>query len=151
MLRRVAFKPKAPPMRPAKQWDGPAPSPRTPALRVEDGKARACVPIPKPEKTRPGKRTPTKAEAEWMDAIVSYGCVACRIDGGGIVAPQVHHMLRGGRRIGHLFTLPLCPGHHQDDGSGLVARHPWKVRFESKYGTEAFLLDVLQAAIGVTQ
>lgn len=86
-----------------------------------------------------------------MDAIISYGCVACRLDGFGQRAPAVHHMLRGGRRIGHLFTLPLCdPGHHQNGATlGLLSRHPWKAQFEAKYGTEAFLLDLLRAALKV--
>lgn len=85
-----------------------------------------------------------------MDAIVAYGCVACRIDGHGVVPPAVHHMLRGGVRIGHLFTLPLCdPGHHQNGADrGMVSRHPWKARFEAKYGSEDFLLCHLQALLG---
>ena len=63
-------------------------------------------------KAKPGKRTPTKEEADWMDSILEYGCIACRMDGNGINPPCVHHILRGGQRIGHLFTIPLCPGHH---------------------------------------
>jgi hypothetical protein len=59
----------------------------------------------------------------------------------------VHHVLSGGRRIGHLSTLPLCdPGHHQGGQSlGMVSRHPWKAQFEAKYGTEQELLDRLRA------
>jgi hypothetical protein len=107
---------------------------------------------PKGEKAKPGKRTPTVAEREWMDKIVAYGCVACRMDGRGIVAPCVHHILRGGRRMGHLFTLPLCPGHHQDGTGlpGLIARHPYKARFEQRYGSEESLLARLRAEIGTT-
>ncbi len=84
-----------------------------------------------------------------MDAIVAYGCIACRIDGLGITPPAVHHILRGGQRIGHLFTLPLCdPGHHQGgQAKGVISRHPWKAQFEARYGTEAELLDVLRVAL----
>lgn len=55
-------------------------------------------------------------------------------------------MLRGNRRIGHLSTLPLCAGHHRDGAGrpGLIARHPWRARFEDRYGTEAELLAGLQ-------
>lgn len=81
-----------------------------------------------------------------MDWIVSYGCVACRLDGLGFRQPAVHHILRGGRRIGHLHTLPLCdPGHHQGGQQfGMVSRHPWKTRFEQRYGSEDFLLTMLR-------
>jgi hypothetical protein len=108
------------------------------------------IAIEKGEKAKPGKRTPNKAEREWMDAIVAHGCVACRMDGVGFNPPCVHHILRGGRRIGHLFTLPLCPGHHQagTGAPGLIARHPDRARFERKYGSEEFLLHRLQITLG---
>lgn len=103
---------------------------------------------PKGEKARPGKRTPTVAESRWMDFIVGYGCIACRLDGMGYRPPAVHHILRGGVRMGHLFTLPLCdPGHHQGGQAlGLISRHPWKQQFEQRYGTEQALLEILQKA-----
>lgn len=105
--------------------------------------------IGKEPPTKPGKRTPTKAEREWMDAIVAYGCIACRMDGLGVRPAAVHHMLHGGRRIGHLHTLPLCdPGHHQNGQQlGMVSRHPWKAQFEQKYGSEDHLLANLRAEI----
>lgn len=107
------------------------------------------APQPKGETARPGKRPPTVEERKWMDAIVRYGCVACRVDGNGPVTPQVHHILRGGRRMGHLFTLPLCLDHHQDTGRpGFTARHPWKTRWERLYGAEMDVLERLRAEIG---
>ncbi|VTU38357.1 hypothetical protein H4CHR_04405 [Variovorax sp. PBS-H4] len=104
---------------------------------------------PKDEKAKPGKGAPNAEERAWMDAIVAYGCIACRIDNLGITPPAVHHILRGGRRIGHLFTLPLCdPGHHQGgQEKGAISRHPYKARFEAKYGTELELLERLRAAL----
>jgi hypothetical protein len=116
-------------------------------------------PMPKAVKAKPGKRSPTVEEQRWMDAIVEYGCVACRMDGypNGTstawvsVRPAVHHILRGGQRIGHRFTLPLCdPGHHQGGAPHMVSRHPWKARFEQQYGTEDFLLRKLCAALQFT-
>jgi hypothetical protein len=108
-----------------------------------------AAPLPKGETARPGKRAPTVAEREWMDRIVAWGCVACWLDGMGRVEPCVHHILRGGRRMGHLFTLPLCGAHHQHDtASGLIARHPFKARFEEKYGSESKLLEWLRLEIG---
>ncbi len=108
------------------------------------------VAVPKEVKARPGKRTPTVIEKKWMDAIVEHGCIACRMDGKEPRPTAVHHILRGGRRIGHLLTLPLCdPGHHQNGRQfGLVSRHPYRARFESKYGTEVELLAVLKVRLG---
>lgn len=140
-----------------KEWEAERAS--RPAMRLPDPlkgqrgvitriTVEAC-PKPKGPTAKPGKRAPTVAEARWMDAIVRYGCIACRIDGGMQRAPAVHHLLRGGVRMGHLFTLPLCdPGHHQGgEQFGMVSRHPWKARFEEKYGTEAELLARLQKEI----
>ena len=99
-------------------------------------------PVPKGEKAKPGKRAPTKDEAEWMRAIVAYGCIACRLDGHAPRPTAVHHILRGGVRMGHKYTIGLCdPGHHQGGGPlGLLSRHPYKARFEARYGTELQLL-----------
>jgi hypothetical protein len=110
------------------------------------------IAVAKEPATKPGKRTPSKEERAWMDAIVAYGCIACRMDGLGVVPPAVHHMLRGGQRIGHLHTLPLCdPGHHQNGQQfGKVSRHPWKAQFEQRYGSEDHLLAMLRAELGET-
>jgi hypothetical protein len=104
---------------------------------------------PKGETAKPGKRTPTKAEREWMARIVAHGCAACKADGSGYVFPEVHHILSGGVRMGHLHTIPLCSGHHRDGAGipGLIARHPWRKRFEAKYGTEASLLQALRSEL----
>lgn len=114
-------------------------------LRGEKGRKppqKADLAHPKEEPTKPGKRTPTKLEAAWMDAIVRWGCVACRIDGVPPRPPAVHHLLSGGQRIGHLSSIGLCdPGHHQGGKPlGMVSRHPDKAAFEKKYGTEKQLL-----------
>jgi hypothetical protein len=142
-LKRTPFKSKQPERKPAKQIGEYKPRARecAPSLRVNDGHARMCIPMPKPEKAKPGKRKPTVAEAAWMDAITTFGCIACYIDGWPKTPGAVHHILRGGRRIGHRHTISLCdPGHHQNGAPDKISRHPWKARFEEKYGTEAELL-----------
>jgi hypothetical protein len=108
----------------------------------------AVVAAPKGVRCKPGKRAPTKEEAAWMDRIVAFGCIACYRDVNPGQPAEVHHILSGGRRMGHLFTLPLCPGHHRDGAGvpGLVARHPHKARFELRYGPELFLLELVRAA-----
>jgi len=140
MLRRTSFKQPAKPERKAL----PFPSPISGGVAAQVGDVVAGR--PKGEKTKPGKRAPTAEERRWMDWLVSRGCIACWLDG---VAPRptaIHHILRGGVRMGHLFTLGLCdPGHHQGGQSlGMVSRHPWKSQFEARYGTELHLLETLQ-------
>jgi hypothetical protein len=91
-------------------------------------------------------KPPTKAEREWMAWCVNFGCIACYRDGNMGEPALPHHIVSGNRRMGHLFTLPLCdPGHHQNgEPRGMISRHPWKARFEAKYGTEMELLDWLR-------
>lgn len=77
-----------------------------------------------------------------MHAITEIGCVVCLLF---YCAPRtpgaVHHLLRGGRRIGHLSTICLCdPGHHQNAPAGKISRHPNKSAFEQAYGSEETLL-----------
>jgi hypothetical protein len=125
------------------------PAALAPAVRRGTYAGTTTGPRPKETPAKPGKRTPTADERAWMNAIVAYGCIACRVEGFGYVRPAVHHILRGGLRIGHRFTLPLCdPGHHQNGAPlGLISRHPWKARFEDRYGDEWALLATLQGVL----
>jgi hypothetical protein len=146
-LRRTAgFKSKLPERPPREERARPPLRP----IRVPVPAAPVFNPQPKGIEARPGKRPPTALEARWMDAIVRYGCIACRRDGHAPRQTAVHHILRGGVRLGHRYTLPLCdPGHHQNGGEdGLVSRHPYKARFEERYGAEMALLAELVAELG---
>jgi len=51
-------------------------------------------------------------------------CIACAA-GKRVTCAQVevHHLLSGNRRRGHLFTIPLCPWHHRADHGG------WGIKF----------------------
>lgn len=111
--------------------------------------SEVVVVVPKEPAAKPGKRAPTVEEAAWMASIVSLGCIACLLDGCLPRPTAVHHILRGGRRIGHMATLPLCdPGHHQGGQPlGLISRHPWKARFEKLYGAEMDLLVLVQRRV----
>jgi hypothetical protein len=85
----------------------------------------------------------TNLERAWCDAITQLGCIVCYLFENAPGTPgAVHHLLRGGRRIGHLDTICLCdPGHHQKSPTpAKVSRHPFKERFERAYGTEESLL-----------
>lgn len=130
--------------------------PAPPLRRVErTGVIRAVgeevVSVPKGIKAKPGKRAPTVEESAWMDRIVAYGCIACHLEGWLPRPTAVHHIVDGGRRLGHLFALGLCdPGHHQNGAQfGIVSRHPYKARFEAKYGTELELLALTKTRLGV--
>jgi hypothetical protein len=111
--------------------------------------ADTVVVFPKGVKAKPGKRTPTVEETKWMDAIARYGCVACRVLQATVDCgpTEVHHILRGGQRLGHLFTIPLGQPHHR--GPSYFARHPWRMRFEQAFGTEYELLAKVKQDLGV--
>jgi len=108
-------------------------------------KARARAPkLLKPMASRGMKgRPPTADEARFMSAIAELGCVACRHDGWSNPDVSVHHIDGRTKPGAHLLVLPLCAGHHQD-GTGtnptLIAVHPYKARFEARYGTQRALL-----------
>jgi hypothetical protein len=93
-------------------------------------------------------KPPTKAESEWMARIADLGCIACRKDGNSSPA-SVHHIVQGNRRLGHLFTLPLCYPHHQGDGREVPSIHFTKRTFVQRYGTELELLAGLQCELGI--
>ncbi len=63
-----------------------------------------------------GGKTRNKAEQARFDRLKQGGCMACiqrgiDIAGQGLV--EVHHLLSGGRRIGHMATVGLCCWHHR--------------------------------------
>lgn len=147
-LKRTAWPRKDQPATPRAERVKPVAQPLTRPVRYASPANESIFAIPKEVKAKPGKGAPNAEERAWMDWIVAYGCIACHLDGLGHTPPAVHHILRGSQRIGHLFTLPLCdPGHHQGGQErGMVSRHPWKARFEERYGTEMELLTRLRIA-----
>ena len=91
----------------------------------------------------------TKIENFWMAAVAELGCIVCRNTGHGFVPCSVHHILKNGRRNGHLNTIGLCPTHHDSrlNNPLFVSVHPWKHEFEARYGTQAELLKQTQELI----
>ncbi len=60
----------------------------------------------------------TKAERERMARLKEMPCLCCRIQ----LCPQpspteVHHLLSGNKRRGHLYSVPLCEWHHRGTDS----------------------------------
>jgi len=63
----------------------------------------------------------------------------------------MHHILRNGKRVDDLHTIPLCPIHHRLGVNDKVAvsRHPWKKEFEKRYGTEWELFEQTKQRVEV--
>jgi hypothetical protein len=56
----------------------------------------------------------------------------------------VHHIDGRTKPNAHWLVLPLCAGHHQDNGTA-IAVHPHKARFEHQYGNQ---MDLLRWCVG---
>lgn len=99
-------------------------------------------------------RAPTKREAQRIQAMMKLGCVACAVLGIPYANVECHHLLDGGVRMGHWFTLPLCAGHHQGRFTTLqrkllereqrVGISDGRKRFNAVYGTERALWERVQ-------
>lgn len=104
--------------------------------------------------------TPTKAEQARMDAMKEMGqCVACYqigIHGRGPI--EIHHLLSGNKRIGHMATVSLCPWHHRgvidmpktaaEEIFGPSLAHGSKP-FRAKFGSDAELMALQNALLGI--
>jgi len=83
-----------------------------------------------------------KSQKAFQDRVRRLGCIVCL--GQWVDSPaEIHHILSGSRRIGEDSVLGLCQIHHrgQINTAEAVSRHPWRREFESRYGTEAELLE----------
>ena len=94
-------------------------------------------------------RPPTASETRLHNQIAALGCIACRLDGRINRYVSIHHIDGRTKPDAHKKVLPLCAGHHQDGTGmpGLIAVHPWKKRFELKYGSQMDLLRMCMAMI----
>lgn len=97
-------------------------------------------------------KPPTKSERIRMHLMKhDLGCIVTRIKRGIYAPPDIHHILDGGRRLGHAHTIPLTPWYHR----GIITtEHTTKEMldmfgpsmaldkraFEKKFGTESELL-----------
>lgn len=89
----------------------------------------------------------TKAEGVWFEAITEHGCIINNNDcGGGL---ERHHLTRGGRRLGHLYTLPLCRWHHHWDSPLPIgqALHKGIKPWEANHGSQMDNLIALQGRL----
>ena len=94
-------------------------------------------------------KTRTTSEKSLQDRIAQLGCIACLKDGEFNDQVSIHHIDGRTKPEAHTKVLPLCAGHHQDGTgyAGLIAVHPWKKRFEQRYGGQYALLDEVMRMI----
>lgn len=129
---------------------------RTPMKRTPfKAKARTekrKAPAPKGKGLRTKQRARTPQEIELHDRLAGLGCIACMKDGKFTSYVSIHHVDGRTKPGCHLLVLPLCAGHHQDktgEDKTLIAVHPWKARFEKRYGQQLELVAECMALLGV--
>lgn len=113
---------------------------RSGPIKVKLPIAKRKAPAPKGKGLKTRQRTRTPQEIELHDRLAALGCIACMKDGCYNPHVSIHHVDGRTKPGCHLLVLPLCGPHHQDDGSGAVAVHPWKARFEKRYGQQLDLV-----------
>lgn len=98
---------------------------------------------------------PTVEEQRRITAMMSLGCVACAHLGiPNVKFTECHHIVEGSKRLGHLYTIPLCIGHHQGvwtreqdeliEPKNLVSLRNSRRRFIAVYPTERELWERVQ-------
>jgi hypothetical protein len=104
----------------------------------------------------------TAADRARFEAIRDLGCIACSIE--QIPQPnqtEIHHLLSGGRRRGHAYSIPLCAWHHRGETSpgikpsAMTACHGPSLRLASRdfhetYGSDDKLLAQVNELAGLT-
>ena len=71
-----------------------------------------------------------------MGIIKELGCIVC-----GSAPCEVHHLLSGGVRRGHEFTIGLCTEHHTGNGDLIApSYHGSKKQFQAICGYDEELL-----------
>ena len=97
-----------------------------------------------------GNKPMTKADKRRIRALKEMGCIACLLRGVGWRLPDAHHILVGGRRMGHQYTIALCGWHHEGRPMECGQRETRELlgpslklekrRFQAEFGTELELL-----------
>ena len=84
-----------------------------------------------------------------MNDVQSLGCIACRIEGRGNTPAEIHHIDGKTREGAHFHVLPLCYFHHRQgsDSELFTSRHPYKRRFEERYGPETELMFMVEELV----
>jgi hypothetical protein len=96
---------------------------------------------------------PTVEESQRWDDFRLVGCIACWMLGHPETPYDVQHLLSGGRRVSHLWTIPLCPAHHRAVGfvpALHIASLPLTPSFfRVVFGSDAQLLELTNRLIRI--
>lgn len=89
-----------------------------------------------------------KSEREHLSKIAAMGCIVCERAGIPDCPAEIHHIRtgQGQKRASHFEVIPLCPDHHRSGGHG-VAIHAGRKTWESLYGTELELLEIINGRL----
>lgn len=86
------------------------------------------------------KKKPTKSESAWMARVAELDCCVC-----GAYGVHIHHITQSGRRLGHKFTLPLCPECHVGRrGFSGLDRSAW----DKSLSNQLRLLEIVKQQLG---
>jgi hypothetical protein len=110
-----------------------------------------------------GGKSHTKAEQARFDRIKAGPCIACLqlgidLSGQGLV--EVHHLLSGGRRRGHEFTIGLCCWSHRGVPFEFCTHEEMRYHygpslaegskpFHARFGSDAELLATQNRLLGI--
>ena len=100
---------------------------------------------------KPRSKPATKAEKARYAKLKEMGCIIANLRMSACYGVEVQHLTSGGRRIGNLHTIPLCPWHHRGQlPHGLTSSQAAlkygpsfaksRKQFEETFGSEEFLL-----------
>jgi hypothetical protein len=94
-------------------------------------------------------RTPNAEEKRWLDDVASLGCIVCRREGKGHTPAEIHHLDGKTKAGAHFHVIPLCFFHHRQgsDTELFTSRHPYKSRFEERYGPELELMFIVEELV----
>lgn len=104
--------------------------------------------------------TATKADRDRWALFRHTGCIVTRLKFGVYNDYDVHHLVEGGRRLGHQYTIPLNPWYHrgvpptdmtvadaEEFYGPSLARN--KRAFAAAFKTERELLEIVDAMLYV--
>ena len=91
---------------------------------------------------------PTKKELQMWDDIAAIGCLPCAQEGFINTMVSIHHCDGRTKPQAHKMVIALCHHHHQGGDMNNPSIHPWKKRFENKYGTQQELMDKTNKLLG---
>jgi len=88
-------------------------------------------------------RNANATDKKWMDDITQLGCCVCLREFAVHSPAEVHHIDGKTKEGAHLNSIALCYKHHRggEDNPSFTSRHPFKKRFEKRYGTQQELLE----------